>query len=70
SFLIVRYGLLAEVVCETTFFLFLEIPFAPGASWVTPVTIIPFAVMIAAAVWAFTTSLGGKSPFNTALVDG
>jgi hypothetical protein len=69
TFITVRYGLLAAAVFHTTFFLVLMPPFAPGTPWVTPLTLLPFVVLIAASAWAFLTSLGGQSPFNASLLD-
>jgi serine/threonine-protein kinase len=69
AFCAVRYGMLAVAVFQATFFLIFNAPFAPGAAWVTPVAVIPYVVVIAAVAWAFVTSLGGRSPFNVALLD-
>jgi hypothetical protein len=69
TFILVRWGALAIGVFQSTFLLIFNAPFAPGASWVTPVAAIPLLAVAALAIWAFMTSLGGHSPFNTALLD-
>jgi hypothetical protein len=33
------------------------------------VTLVPIALVVALAVWAFSTSLGGQSPFSASLLD-
>ncbi|HEX8253646.1 MAG TPA: serine/threonine-protein kinase [Thermoanaerobaculia bacterium] len=67
--LAVKYGMLAMAVAHATFVACFHFPQFVGGSWFTLGALVPTAVIIAAAVWAFRTSLGGQSPFVGALFD-
>jgi hypothetical protein len=65
----VRYGLLALAVSQVTFFAIFNSPQFAGGSWFTLTGMIPVALIVAAAVWAFRTSLGGQQAFAATAFD-
>jgi Protein kinase domain len=69
TFITLRYGLLAFCVAQATFFALFQAPLLPGAGWATAVAPVTLAAVLALAVWAFRTSLGGQAMFSAALLD-
>jgi hypothetical protein len=69
TFVTLRYGLVALVVMQATFFSLLMSPLLPGAGWATASSPITLVAVIALALWAFHTSLGGQRMFSPALLD-
>jgi serine/threonine-protein kinase len=69
AFLALRYGPVALVVTQGTFFAFLSAPLLPGAGWATATAPVTLAAVIALALWAFHTSLGGQPMFSASLLD-
>jgi hypothetical protein len=69
SFISLRYGLVALTVTQATFFALFRAPLLPGAAWATATAPVTLAVVIALALWAFHTSLGGQPMFSAALLD-
>jgi serine/threonine-protein kinase len=65
----VRYGMLAMAVAHASFAALFHFPQFVGGSWFTLGALVPVAVVAVAALWAFRTSLGNQSPFNTSLLD-
>ncbi|HEX8617450.1 MAG TPA: serine/threonine-protein kinase [Thermoanaerobaculia bacterium] len=69
SFITVRYGLVALSVAQATFFALFMSPLLPGAGWATATAPVALAVVVALALWAFHTSLGGQPMFSATLLD-
>jgi hypothetical protein len=69
SFIAVRYGLVALSVAQATCFALLTSPLLPGAGWATATAPVTLAVVVALALWAFHTSLGGQPMFSASLLD-
>jgi serine/threonine-protein kinase len=69
TFITLRYGLVALVVTQATFFALFGAPLLPGAGWATASAPLTLAAVIVLAVWAFHTSLGGQPMFSPALLD-
>jgi serine/threonine-protein kinase len=69
SFIAVRYGLVALSVAQGTLFALFMSPLLPGAGWATAISPVTLVAVIALALWAFHTSLGGQPMFNAALLD-
>jgi hypothetical protein len=69
TFVMLRYGLVALVVTQATFFSVLTAPLLPGPGWATATAPVALAAVTALALWAFHTSLGGQSMFSPALLD-
>ena len=64
-----RVGLLAACAMH---FAFVSVHFssmADAIAWYTPAAMFPSLFVLAVAIWAFTTSLGGQRAFSTALLD-
>jgi serine/threonine-protein kinase len=68
AFTAVRYGLLAVAVAQATFHCIYHYPLFAGQSW-SSIQLLPIVLVIAAMIWAFRVSLGGRSPFNARLLD-
>jgi serine/threonine-protein kinase len=69
TFVMLRYGLVSLCVMQATLFALFIAPLLPGAGWATASAPVTLAVMIALALWAFRTSLGGQPMFSSALLD-
>jgi hypothetical protein len=69
AFILLRYGVVALCVTQGSFFAFLLSPLLPGSSWATATAPLTLAVVIALALWAFHTSLGGQKMFSASLLD-
>ena len=69
AFLTLRYGPVALGVTQGTFFALLGAPLLPGAGWATASAPVTIAAVIALALWAFHTSLGGQPMFSASLLD-
>ncbi len=68
AYVTVRYGLLTIAVAQATFLAVFHNQLFTTASW-SSIQLLPIAFVLAAAVWAFHTSLGGQSPFSASLLD-
>lgn len=69
AFVMLRYGLVAITVTQATFFALFRAPLLPGAGWATATAPVTLATVIALALWAFHTSLGGQPMFSSKLLD-
>jgi hypothetical protein len=69
SFITLRYGPLAVAVMHGVFFAILTAPLLPGTGWATATSPVTLAAVIALALWAFHTSLGGQPMFSPSLLD-
>jgi hypothetical protein len=67
-FVTARFGLLAIAAAQATFHAVFHNQLFATASW-SSIQILPVAFVLVAAVWAFSTSLGGQSPFSAKLLD-
>ncbi|HYI13278.1 MAG TPA: serine/threonine-protein kinase [Thermoanaerobaculia bacterium] len=68
SWVVVRYGLLATAANFAAWLMLSFMPYA-SAGWNTAPLVIVVTAVVALAVWAFYTSLGGQSPFSASLLD-
>jgi serine/threonine-protein kinase len=69
AFITARFGLLASAVYCATFFLILLSMLPTEATWYTGRALVAPAFVMALAIWAFHTSLAGRSPWRSALLD-
>ncbi|HYH05494.1 MAG TPA: protein kinase [Thermoanaerobaculia bacterium] len=69
AFVTVRFGLLAVAVLQGVAFL-VQVTAPPfGPDWLVAYGLVPVAIVVVMAVWAFVVSLGGQSPFSGSLLD-
>ena len=68
TFVVVRYGLIALAVLQTTFFVIFY-AYAETSSWIAALTMIHVAAIVALALWAFRVSLGGQTLWHPDLLD-
>jgi Protein kinase domain len=68
AFVTARYGLLAIAMTQASFHAVFQNQLFTTASW-SSMQLLPVAVVLVAAAWAFYTSLGGQSPFSAVLLD-
>jgi Protein kinase domain len=64
-----RFGLLATATFHATFALTFFSPIPAAISWYTAAGLVAPVFVVLAAIWAFRTSLGGQSPWHSALLD-
>ncbi|HEX2061711.1 MAG TPA: hypothetical protein VHK90_13305, partial [Thermoanaerobaculia bacterium] len=69
AFVTVRYGLLAVAVLQGVAFLIMFTAPPVGPGWLVTYGLVPVTIIAALTVWAFVVSLGGQSPFDSALLD-
>jgi serine/threonine-protein kinase len=67
---VTRYGLLATAAMQTAFFSFYLAPYPDAFAWYTARGLVTPVLVLALAVWAFFTSLGGQRAFAANLLDG
>ena len=68
-FVAARYGLLASAAMQAVYAAMVFYPLPDAAAWYTARGLIAPAVVVAIAIWAFRTSLGGQRLFSTGLLD-
>jgi len=66
---VARYGLLASCVAQVSFLVYFAYSMPDALDWYTLRASIPAVLLLAAAVWAFRTSLGGQRAFAGSLDD-
>lgn len=64
-----RYGLLAAAAMHTAFLAALVAPLPDAFAWYTARGLVPLVLLLALAVWAFFTSLGGQRAFAANILD-
>jgi Protein kinase domain len=69
TFVIARYGLLAVVAMQCTFVAVFFFPLPDAFAWYTARGLTTLVIVMAIAVWAFVTSLGGQRAFATNVLD-
>ena len=69
TFIAARYGLLAFAATQGTFALLFMNPAPVDGSWATPLALIPIVFVLAAAAFAFKTSLGSQSAWSARLLE-
>ncbi|HVE71452.1 MAG TPA: serine/threonine-protein kinase [Thermoanaerobaculia bacterium] len=67
AFTLTRFGLLGMAVAVATFRAIFPFPVPDGLEWYTLRMVIPLVCVIALAIWAFRTSLGGQRAFAVSL---
>jgi hypothetical protein len=61
---LLRFGIVGLIAAQFAFFCTFHYPLPVTTSWWTGLAIVGPAAVIALAVWAFRTSLGGRSAFG------
>jgi hypothetical protein len=69
TFVPARYGLLAAAAMHMAFLTLLVAPPPDVFAWYTARAVVPLLLLLALAVWAFITSLGGQRAFAANLLD-
>lgn len=64
-----RFGLLSAAAMHMTFLAVFFAPLPDGLAWYTARGLVPLVFVLALAVWAFFTSLGGQRAFAANLLD-
>ena len=64
-----RYGLLAAAAMHMAFVAALAAPLPDAFAWYTLRGLTPLLLVLALAIWAFLTSLGGQRAFAANLLD-
>jgi serine/threonine-protein kinase len=64
-----RYGLLAAAAMHMTFLAIFFAPLPDALAWYTARGLVPLLLLLALAIWAFFTSLGGQRAFAANLLD-
>jgi hypothetical protein len=68
-FVVARYGLLATAAMQLAFFAIFGAPLPDAFAWYTARGLVPLVLLLALAIWAFFTSLGGQRAFAANLLD-
>ena len=69
TFVLARYGLLANAAMTMTFFAIFFAPLPDAFAWYTARGLVPLILLLALSAWAFHTSLGGQRAFATNALD-
>ena len=69
TFVVARYGLLATTAMQMAFFAIFGAPLPDAFAWYTARGLVPLVLLLAVAIWAFFTSLGGQRAFATNILD-
>ena len=69
TFVVARYGLLATTAMQMAFFAIFGAPLPDAFAWYTARGLVPLVLLLAVAIWAFFTSLGGQRAFAANLLD-
>ncbi len=70
GFILLRFGLLATVMLQTTFALTFAYPIAfDPSSWTITTSIVSIIAVVAILAWSFKTAIGGQPMFSAKLLD-